>query len=223
MDWGDGGPERRDCVGYFVMLDPNPVNVVFCYPTGTDRGEEVEAIVATFEMTGTPVFSPAPGETPGPEPTPFDKGGSLEPVAPVHAVPELEALLPDALGGRPVEKESMTGADSGATPDDPVLAAFGRQPSDLEMALGTVKPGDGQPAAVLAVRRLQGVPGDALLAAMLDAMPEAKVSEVSVGGREVTYVEYGAWPMWYYASGDVVYGAGLAGEAAAAEFFASLP
>jgi hypothetical protein len=58
---------------------------------------------------------------------------------------------------------------------------------------------------------------------MLDAMPEAKVSTVSLGGREVTYVEYGAWPVWYYASVDVVYAVGLAGEVLAAEFFASLP
>jgi hypothetical protein len=223
IDWGDGGPASRDCIGYFVMVDPNPVNVVFCYPSGTDRREEVEAIVATFEMTGTPVFSLAPGETPTPEPTPFDKNASPAPSVAIHVAPELEALLPEMLGGRPVEKESMTGTEAGATPDDPILAAFGKQPSDLAAAQGIVKPGDGQPAALLAVQRLEGVSGDALLAAMLDAMPEAKVSEVSLGGHEVTYVEYGAWPVWYYATGDVVYAVGLAGEAAAAEFFASLP
>jgi hypothetical protein len=49
------------------------------------------------------------------------------------------------------------------------------------------------------------------------------VSRVSLGGHQVTLVEYGAWPVWMYATGDLVYSIGLAGEATAAAFFAPLP
>ena len=69
MDWGDGSPSPRTCVGYFVMVE-NPVNVVFCYPVGTDRHAEVDAMVATFRVLGNPVFSLPPGATPTPSPTP---------------------------------------------------------------------------------------------------------------------------------------------------------
>lgn len=223
MDWGDGGPSSRDCVGYFVMVDPNPVNVVFCYPSGTDRREEVEAIVATFEMTGTPEFSLSPGETPTPAPTPFDKYGSPEPSTAAHMSPELEALLPDLLGGWPVEKESWTGAAAGMVVDDPVLLAFGKQPADIASAQGVVQPGEQRPAAFLGVHRLQGVTGEALLAAMLDTTPDAKVSQVTLGGHQVKFIEYGAWPVWRYATGDVVYSMGLGDQAMAEEFFGALP
>jgi len=223
MDWGSGSPSARDCIGYFVMVDPNPVNVVMCYPTGSDRRAEADAIAATFEMTGTPVFSLPPGETATPSPTPFDKNATPPPSIAPHAAPELEALLPDKLGGREVTKESQTGVGMGTTDADPLLAPFGKHPSDLTLAQGSVMPGNGQPAALLGVERVAGVPGAQLLAAILGTMPDAKVSQVTLGGRQVTLVEYGAWPVWMYAASDGVYSVGLAGETAAAEFFARLP
>jgi hypothetical protein len=80
-----------------------------------------------------------------------------------------------------------------------------------------------QPAGSIGVYRLRGVPGDQLLAFELAQVPDAKVSKVTLGGHEVTYVEYGAWPVRLYAAGDLVYGVGLAGEETAATFFAALP
>jgi hypothetical protein len=223
IDWGSGTPSARDCIGYFVMVDPNPVNVVFCWPSGTERGAEAEAIVATFEMTGTPVFSPPPGETPTPPPTPFDKLATPAPSIALHAVPDLEALLPDVLDGREVQKESRTGVEAGMTGDNPILAAFGRQPADLATAQGQVMPGNARSGAVIGVQRLVGIPGDRLLAAILETMPDAKLSQVTLGGHQVTLVEYGAWPVWMYPAGELVYSIGLADEATAAEFFSALP
>ena len=223
IDWGSGSPTTRDCTGYFVMVDPNPTNVVLCSPAGTDRRAEADAIVATFEMTGTPVFSLPPGETATPSPTPFDKNATPPPSIAPHGAPDLEALLPDTLGGRTVAKESQTGADMGATDADPLLAPFGKHPSDLAQARGSVMPGQGQPAALLGVERVAGVSGAQLLAAILRTVPDAKVSQVTLGGHRVTLVEYGAWPVWMYATSDAVYSVGLAGETAAAEFFARLP
>jgi hypothetical protein len=106
---------------------------------------------------------------------------------------------------------------------DPILAAFGKRPADLAVAQGLVRPGENLPAALLGVERVRGVSGDRLLAAILTTMPDAKVSRVTLGGHRVTLVESGAWPVWLYAASDAVYSVGLAGEPAAAEFFAALP
>ena len=223
MDWGNGSPSARTCVGYFVMAQFNPVNVVFCYPAGTNRQAEIDALVSTFEVLGNPVVSLPPGVTPRPSPTPFDKNATPGPSTPAHADPALEALLPATINGRPVTKESRTGVEAGKTDNDPLLKAFGKQPADYADATGTLMPTDDQAAAILGVSRLRGVPGDQLLAFQLAQMPDAKVSRVSLGGHEVTYVEYGAWPVWMYATGDYVYAVGLAGEETAATFFAALP
>ncbi len=223
MDWGNGSPSARTCDGYFVMAQFNPVNVVFCYPAGSNRQAEIDALVSTFEVLGNPVVSLPPGGTPTPSPTPYDKFASQEPLPTFHADPALEALLPDTIDGRPVTKESRTGVEAGKTDTDPLLKAFGKQPADYADATGTLMPGADQPAAILGVSRLRGVPGDQLLAFQLAQMPDAKVSQVSLGGHQVTYVEYGAWPIWMYATGDYVYGVGLAGEETAATFFAALP
>jgi hypothetical protein len=222
MDWGDGSPSARTCVGYFVMVD-NPVNMVFCYPAATDRAADVDALVSTFVVLGNPVFSLPPGETPTPSPTPYDKYASQEPLPTFHADPAMEALLPDTLDGRPVTKESRTGVEAGKTETDPMLKAFGKQPADYADSTGTLMPTGDQPGGSVGVFRLRGVPGDQLLAFWLAQMPEAKVSKVTLGGHEVTYVEYGAWPTWMYATGDLVYAVGLAGEETAAAFFAALP
>jgi hypothetical protein len=222
IDWGDGSPSPRTCVGYFVMVE-NPVNVVFCYPASTDRQAEIDAIVGTFEVLGAPVFSLPPGATPTPSPTPYDKSASPEPVPTFHAAPGMEALLPDAIDGRIVTKESRTGVEAGKIDTDPLLKAFGKGPADYADATGTLMSTENQAPGSLGVYRLRGVSGDQLLAFRLAQIPDAKVSKVTLGGREVTYVEYGAWPVWLYATGDLVYGVGLADEATAATFFAALP
>lgn len=223
MDWGTGAPTARDCIGYFVMLDPNPVNLVVCYPAGTDRSADADAIASTFVMTGTAAFTPPPGTSPTASPTPFDKSATPAPSAALHVVPELEALLPATLDGRRVAKESQTGVERGMTDTSPILAAFGKHPADVAMAQGTVLPGEDRPAAIIGVTRLRGVAGSLVLAETLKSMPDAKVSQVRLGGHAVTLVEYGAWPVWMYATGEDVYSIGLAGEAIATEFFAALP
>jgi hypothetical protein len=223
IDWGDGSPSARTCVGYFVMVD-NPVNVVFCYPAATDRAKEVDALVSTFVVLGNPDFSLPPDETPTPSPTPYDKYASQEPLPTFHADPAMEALLPDTLDGRPVTKESRTGVEAGKTDTDPLLKAFGKQPADYADATGTLLRTGDQPGGIIGVYRLRGVPGDQLLAFSLAQMPEAKVSKVTLGGHEVTYVEYGGWESWMFATGDLVYAVGLdASEKTAAAFFAALP
>jgi hypothetical protein len=205
LDWGSSTPSPRAVVGYDVMSEFEPVDVFFSYPAGTDRLAEVEALMATFVVTGNPVVSLPPGVTMPPSPTPYDKWASTAPTSPTpapHADAALEALLPDSVDGIALAKLSQTGEQRGMTDADPLLAAFGKHPADLVIASATPsKP----PLFGIGVERLRGVPADQLLAVVLKQMPDAKVTRTSLGGRQVTYVEYGAWPVWYYATGDLLF------------------
>jgi hypothetical protein len=226
IDWGSGSSSARTCVWYVVMGEFAPVNVVLSYPAETDRLADVEALMATFEALGNPVVSLPPGVTPAPTPTPFDKWaspeGSLAPTPASHGDPALEALLPDSVDGRVLTKTSSTGAQTGMTDADPILTAFGKHPSDLADATAFATPAADQPMLIIAVDRLRGVPADQLLVAILKRMPDAKVSRTSLGGRQVTYVMYGAWPVWYYTTGELLYE--VAGsEENAAKVLAGLP
>lgn len=223
--WGSGSPSARSCVGYFVMGEFDPVNVVFSYPAETDRLAEVEALMATFQVLGNPVVSLPPGVTPAPTPTPYDKWASTEPMSPMptnHADPALEELLPNSIDGRTLTKESRTGEQMGMTDADPILTAFGKHPSDMASASATATPAVNQPPILIGVERLRGVPADQLLAAMLKSIPADEVSRTSLDGRQVTYVVHGAWPVWYYATGDLLYGIAMADEATAAKVLAVL-
>jgi hypothetical protein len=51
-------------------------------------------------------------------------------------------------------------------------------------------------------------------------MPDARVSQVTLDGREVTYVEAGAWPVWYFPTGEHLYGVAAIDEATAARVLA---
>lgn len=209
IDWGSGIPSARICVGYFVMGEFDPVKVVLCYPAGTDRLTDVEALMSTFVVLGNPVASLPPGVTPAPTPTPFDKWASTAPMSPMpagHGAPDLEALLPDSIDGRTLTKESNAGEQMGLTDADPILTAFGKHPSDLANAAAASNPTGNQAMLLVGVERLRGVPADQLLAARLKVIPDAKVSPSTLGGHPVTYVMYGAWPIWHYTTGELLYG-----------------
>lgn len=225
LDWGNGSPSTRNCVGYVVMSEFDQVNVVFTYPAKTDRLAEVEAMMDTFVVLGNPVVSLPPGVTPAPTPTPFDKWASVAPTSSTtanHGDPSLEALLPDSIDGRTLTKESRTGEQMGMTDANSILATFGKHPSDLASATATAMPTANQAMLMIGVERLRGVPADQLLVATLKLMPDAKVSLTSRGGHQVTYVMYGAWPVWYYATGDLLYGV-VGAEEDVAKVLAVLP
>ena len=219
LDWGTGSPSARSCVGYQVATEFDPVNVVFTYPVGTDRLSEVEALMTTFAVLGNPAKSLPPGATPTPSPTPYDKYGSPEPVPTHHSDPALEALLPDTFDGKVMTKSSRTGTELGMTETDPLMKAFGKLPSDIAGA--TAVPSE-PPLLIISVTRLRGVTAEDLLAAMLSDMPDAKVSQVTLDGRPVTYVMSGAWPVWYFATGEYLYGVAAIDEATAARVLALL-
>jgi len=146
----------------------------------------------------SPVVTPTPVPTTvvtptappsNPVPTPSDSiPVSCEPVSADHACPALEALLPDSVEGYPLTKESHMG--------------LGKDP-DLMFALGW--PSIAGRIISVWVQRLDGVSGGELLAATLEGMGGAGVSQTSLGGREVTLVTGGTVPVWYYATDDLLF------------------
>lgn len=217
MDWGSGAPSARAVVGYEIMGEFDPVYVAWSWPADTDRLAEVEALMETFEVLGNAIASLPPGATIPPSPTPFDKldPPSEPPATPVpHAVPDLEALLPDRVGDVVLEKRSQTGVDMGLAADDPILAPFGKQPADLETA--TAMPAE-PPLLIVGVTRLRGVPAEDVLAEILAQVPADEATRTSLAGRAATYVTHGAWPVWYVTSGELLFGiSGIEEQAAEA-------
>ena len=222
MDWGSGAPSSRAVAGYEIMGEFDPVYVAWSWPADTDRLAEVEALMASFEVTGNAVASLPPGATIPPSPTPFDKLNppSEPPATPApHAAPDLEALLPDRVGDVVLQKSSQTGALMGLDATNPILAPFAKQPADLETA--TAMPAR-PPLLIVGVTRLRGVPAEDVLAEILTQVPGDEVTQTSLAGRPATYVTHGAWPVWYVTSGELLFGiAGI--EAQAEEIAASLP
>lgn len=198
---------------------------VFLVLLAATTGSSCSSAGSTPGPTPKPVASLAPRVTLAPTPTPNDKRASVAPVSPTPASngdPALEALLPDSVDGRVLTKTSTTGTQMGMTDADPILAAFGKHPSDLAGATATANPSANQPMLIIGIERLRGVQADQLLAATLKFMPDAKVSLTSLGGRQVTYVMYGAWPFWYYATGELLYQV-VGSEEDAAKVLAGLP
>ena len=160
----------------------------------------------------SPVVTPTPVPTTvvtptappsNPVPTPSDSiPVSCEPVSADHACPALEALLPDSVEGYPLKKESHT-ADQIYERPDPRLVGLGKEPADLTIAFGW--PSIAGRIISVWVQRLDGVSGGELLAATLEGMGGAGVSQTSLGGREVTLVTGGTVPVWYYATDDLLF------------------
>jgi hypothetical protein len=192
-------------------------------PTQTSAPGATEPAATAPAATAPSIVSAAPGATSASSPNVSDNAGSPEPAATFHSDLDLEALLPDTFDGRPVSKESRTGVDMGATDANPILSKFGKHPADLAAASGSTGSTANQSGPSIGVQRLRGVPAGDVLAAQLEQIPNAKVSTVSLAGHDVTYVEYGAWPVWYYPSGELLYAIGFSDEATATRFLAALP
>ena len=212
-------------VGRFVAIWMVALALAGCATTGTGATPTPASPPPASAPAASPpsTTSPPPTATSTPSPTLSDKSGSPQPTATFHSDLDLEALLPDTFDGRPVSKESRTGVDMGTTDANPILSKFGKHPADLAAASGSAGPTTNQAALSIGVQRLRGVPAGDVLAVQLEQIQDAKVSTVSLAGHVVTYVEGGAWPVWYYPTGELLYAIGFSDEATATRFFAKLP
>jgi hypothetical protein len=155
----------------------------------------------------------------------------VPPVADTHDAPELEALLPSTLSGAALTAQSWDGG--GYLVDDPwsasmtaFLAAACKTPADLHVAQ-SYDPNQGIDA-LLYVFKVDGLEGaavrDALLAAWKGDYPDMTVSQVELGGKQITKGEFGEDVHSYlYVSGDYVFDIETADESLAAEVLAGLP
>lgn len=153
------------------------------------------------------------------------------------SAPELEAILPDEIGGAEVVKFSMGGtellADVEGSGVDPEFIAFlerlDAQPEDISMAFAfSVSPtGD---SAVIGAFRVAGASTDDLerefLATMQSEAGAVAWESASVGGKDV---QTSADPdtegnsLYVYTAGDIVFFVTTADEATAAELLGPLP
>ena len=119
---------------------------------------------------------------------------------------ELEALLPDSIGGQPVIKQSVSGQafidmGMGAAFED-ILGEVGASPSDLSVAIGSGG------TLILFAYRVEGQSAEQVfggLEAALQAGGGGTVSEINVGGRTLSQVTAAAETTYIYLAGDVVF------------------
>ena len=120
---------------------------------------------------------------------------------------ELEALLPDDIGGEPVQKLSMGGTSflgsGGGEEFTQILTQFGKTPADMSVALG----GNGQ--VQLAAFQVRGVDAGQLFQAFISTVGASDggvVSDATVAGKSVKKLVSAEGEVSYiYASGDVLF------------------
>jgi hypothetical protein len=123
---------------------------------------------------------------------------------------ELEALLPDTIGGIAVVKTSMTGSGimnlPGGAALEEQLGELGATVDDVSVAIGTS--GDiSSPILVLAYR-IEGVSAEQIFAGLEAAMQAGQggeVTQTTVAGRPVTQVVSGSETTYIYLAGDTVF------------------
>jgi hypothetical protein len=161
--------------------------------------------------TAPPVAPTGPAETPIEIPT-FDLGTFAQPSIVIPSFTsdkELEALLPDSIGGQVVVKQSLSGpqilnggvAASGTIAD--LLDEVGATVDDVSVAFGAASN-----AVVVIAYQIDGVRADRIFDGFLTALPSGaggEVSKVKVGGRSVTKVVASGETTYIYLADDVLF------------------
>jgi hypothetical protein len=178
-----------------------------------------------------PVANPSGGVD---EPT-AEASGSDEPVGtPMHGALELEALLPKAVGGVALTRQSTTGMT--AIGSDPAiqealttfLAKLGKTPADLQSAEAYDETGVSD-VGIFAYR-VSGITGPVLGQAIVDSDSVAAGSGVTstketIGGKAVTHIRYSeiSGDDYVYVKGDVVFDVTTGDPATAIQALTALP
>lgn len=161
--------------------------------------------------TTAPSPSDAPSETDElPFPTfdlrSFDFGSFALPS--FSSDPELEAMLPDVLGGATVRKQSVTGTTflatgmAGVAALEALLEGLDKSADDLSVGFGTTT------AVTIIAYRIDGIPAQQLFAgfeAALAAAPSATLTDRAVGGRNVKVVTSPTETTYVYLGEDAVF------------------
>ena len=146
-----------------------------------------------------------------------------------HAAPELEALLPDRVGGLKLEKGSATGAavfggDAFSRVMTERLAAAGKAPAELRFANAQ----NTNAQFEMGVFRVPGMSAaalrDAIVASSRPNAPGLLVDHATLGGKPVTTLVYpGGSVLYLYDNGAHVFYIGTQNQALAAKAIALVP
>lgn len=153
--------------------------------------------------TQAAVITPGPTQVPG---TTLDPGFSFQ-MPSFTADLELEALLPNEIGGEAVDKGSMSGGDligdgTGTENIQAILTQFGKTPADLSVAFGDAA------GVNFLIYRVRGIDANALFQAFLTIVNTdgTTVSDANVGGKSVKkLLTANGETSYIYASGDVLF------------------
>lgn len=211
-------------------------------PRGGGNFWQVLAIVALVAATAgwttvavlalrSPTTAAVPSPATSSDPNPTDEG-SEPPVADTHDAPELESLVPTQLNGTALQVQSWSGEgiltdDAWSTSMTAFLTKAGKAPADLHVAQA-YDPDQALDVSV-GVYRVAGVGAaalrDALVAAWKGDYPDMKVTQVTLGGKQLTKGDFGAETIssYLYLRDDVVFDIETSDEAIATAAVAALP
>jgi hypothetical protein len=211
-----------------TTLDPGDLEVV---ARAVDNGMASAGSTAARPTNRPPPASPTGGVD---LPT-ADASASDEPVPTVmHGAVELEALLPKAVGGVALTRQSTIGTT--ALGSDPAIQAalttflgkIGKTPADLQSAEAYDETGNSD-VGIFAYR-VAGITGPVLGQAIVDSDSVAAGSGVTstketVAGKAVTHIRYGdgTGDDYVYVKDDVVFDVATTDPATAIQALSALP
>jgi hypothetical protein len=163
-------------------------------------------------------------------------GGGPEPLFSSGVAADLEALIPDTIGGLTMDKSSMKGNEFLVSPDsDPSTVKFlqdlGISPNDVSMAFGfgftAETPTTPAASAIMFVFRAAGADSGRLVSAF-KAATEADASPLewtntNFGGKQVQTSVSGGATTYLYAKGDTLFFLTATDNDAAAQVIGDLP
>lgn len=181
--------------------------------TARARGATLIALAASLFVaacqggtaaTNTPTQAP----TAAPTAAPSNPGSSFALPSGFNADQDLEALLPDEIGGKKIQKLSMTGdtfMGSGESTEEleALLTQLGKQPSDLSVAFA------GTEAAAIIAFRIKGVDANTFYNGFLAAAAGedvANISDITIAGKSAKkLVDAEQTVSYLYLTGDALF------------------
>jgi hypothetical protein len=172
--------------------------------------------------------------TPTAQPTlaPGQSQAGVKPSFSAGVVADLEALIPNTVGGITLQKTSMRGSDYLVAPgSDPAAIKFiqdlGVTPSDISMATGSGANSTTGAFVVMFLVRAAGADSNRLIAAFETAMSASASSPLqwtnaTLGGKNVRVAAADTASTYVYAKGDTVFWI-FADKANATEVLSGLP
>jgi hypothetical protein len=158
-------------------------------------------------------------------------GGGPEPSLTAGAVADLEALIPNSVGGLTITKQSVQTSEFLTAPgSDPAAVKFVEDlqvsPSDISIATGSGSSADFTKFVFVFVIRAQGADSDRLISAFKTATSTGEASPLewssaTVAGKAVETAGGDTGTNYIYAKGDVLFWL-IASDATLAEQFIGL-